>query len=188
MQPVEPDLAAAARLRRLLLLLQLASPALPVGGFAYSQGLEKAIEDGLVADAESAGRWIGDLLSLVLARVEAPLWLRAFDACAAGDAAALAQWNDETLALRETAELRAKNRQSITMEFWRENVDRLLAFQDKKILQNAGSVTHETMEQKVSEIYAQFDQRRKTAEAEAAEAQDLEELKALEQQIKDKKE
>lgn len=87
----------------------------------------------------------------------------------------------------ETAELRAKNRQSITMEFWRENVDRLLAFQDKKILQNAGSVTHETMEQKVSEIYAQFDQRRKTTEAEAADVQDLEELKALEQQIKDKK-
>lgn len=108
MQPVEPDLAAAARLRRLLLLLQLASPALPVGGFAYSQGLEKAIEDGLVADADSAGRWIGDLLSLSLARVEAPLWLRAFDACAAGDAAALVQWNDETLALRETAELRAE--------------------------------------------------------------------------------
>lgn len=87
----------------------------------------------------------------------------------------------------ETAELRAKNRQSITMDFWRENVDRLLEFQDKKILQNAGSVTHEAMEQKVSEIYAQFDQRRKTAEAEAADAQDLEELKALEQQIKDNK-
>lgn len=108
MQPVEPDLAAAARLRRLLLLLQLASPALPVGGFAYSQGLEKAIEDGLVADADSAGRWISDLLSLSLARVEAPLWLRAFDACAANDVAALSRWNDETLALRETAELRAE--------------------------------------------------------------------------------
>ncbi|MCC7465379.1 MAG: virulence RhuM family protein [Saprospiraceae bacterium] len=87
----------------------------------------------------------------------------------------------------ETAELRAKNQQSITMAFWRENVDRLLAFQDKKILQNAGSVTHEAMEQKVREVYDQFDQRRKTAEAAAADAQDLEELKALEQQIKDKK-
>lgn len=87
----------------------------------------------------------------------------------------------------ETAELRAKNRQSIPMDFWRENVDRLLEFQDKKILQNAGSVTHEAMEQKVGEIYTQFDQRRKTADAEAADAQDLEELKALEQQIKDKK-
>ncbi len=73
------------------------------------------------------------------------------------------------------------------MAFWRDNVDRLLAFQDKKILQNAGSVTHEAMEEKVKEIYTQFDQRRKTADAQAADAQDLEELKALEQQIKDKK-
>ena len=111
MQPVEPDLAAAARLRRLLLLLQLASPALPVGGFAYSQGLEKAIEDGIVRDAATAGRWIGDLLTLALARVEAPLLLRAFDACAGGDPAALSRWNDETVALRETAELRAETQQ-----------------------------------------------------------------------------
>lgn len=87
----------------------------------------------------------------------------------------------------ETAELRAKNRQSITMDFWRENVDRLLEFQDKKILQNAGSVTHEAMEQKVSEIYTQFDQRRKTADAEAADAEDMEALRTLERKIKDKK-
>lgn len=87
----------------------------------------------------------------------------------------------------ETAELRTKNRQSITMDFWRENVDRLLEFQDKKILKNAGSVTHEAMEQKVNEIYTQFDQRRKRADAEAADVQDLEELKALELQIKNKK-
>jgi len=87
----------------------------------------------------------------------------------------------------ETAELRAKNRQDITMNFWRENVDRLLAFQDKKILQSAGSVTHEAMEQQIRAIYDDFDQRRKTAEAEVADMLDLEELKAFEQQIKDKK-
>ncbi len=87
----------------------------------------------------------------------------------------------------ETAELRAKNQQSINMSFWRENVDRLLAFQDKKILQNAGSVTHEAMEEKVKEIYTQFDHRRKMTDAQVADAQDLEELQALEQQIKDKK-
>ncbi len=87
----------------------------------------------------------------------------------------------------ETAELRAKNQQSLTMNFWRDNVDKLLAFQDKKILQNAGSVTNEAMEQKVKEIYARFDQRRKTAEAQAEDARELEELRALEQQIKDKK-
>ncbi|MBL7829085.1 MAG: virulence RhuM family protein [Saprospiraceae bacterium] len=87
----------------------------------------------------------------------------------------------------ETAELRAKNRQTLTMDYWRENVDRLLEFQDKKILQNAGSVTHEAMEQKVKEIYAEFDQRRKTRESQTADAEDLAELRLLEQQIKDQK-
>lgn len=108
MKRAETDLAAATRLRPLLALLQLASPALPVGGFAYSQGLEKAIEDGLITDAPSAQRWIHDVLLLSLARFEAPVWLRAFDAQARGDAATLARWNDEALAARETAELRAE--------------------------------------------------------------------------------
>jgi urease accessory protein len=92
-------------------MLQLASPGLPVGGFAYSQGLEKAIEDGLVHDAASAHRWIEDLLTLSLARFEAPLWLRAWDAWKTGDHAAFAQWNDECVAARETAELRAETLQ-----------------------------------------------------------------------------
>lgn len=95
----------------LLRLLQLASPALPVGGFAYSQGLETAIADGVVHDAASAQRWITDALVLVLARLEAPLWLRVHDAARAGDATALAAWNAELLALRETAELRAESLQ-----------------------------------------------------------------------------
>jgi urease accessory protein len=98
-------------LTQLLATLQLASPGLPVGGFAYSQGMEKAIEDGLVHDAPSARRWIEDLLLLSLARFDAPLWLRAFDACNAGDDTAFARWNSECLAARETAELRAETLQ-----------------------------------------------------------------------------
>ncbi len=109
MKPAETDFAAATRLRPLLALLQLASPALPVGGFAYSQGLEKAIEEGLVRHAADAERWIRDLLLLSLARFEAPVWLRAFDAQARGDQATLRRWNDEALAARETAELRAES-------------------------------------------------------------------------------
>lgn len=111
MKPVDAALDAHSRLRPLLALLQLASPALPVGGFAYSQGLERAIEDGLVHDAASSERWIADLLTLSLARLEAPLWLRAFDAAARGDEADFARWNDELLAARETAELRAETQQ-----------------------------------------------------------------------------
>jgi urease accessory protein len=102
---------AGSAVPRLLALLQLASPGLPVGGFAYSQGLEKAIEDGAVHDAPTARRWIEDLLALSLARFEAPLWLRAWDAWKAGDHAAFSRWNDECLAARETAELRAETMQ-----------------------------------------------------------------------------
>ncbi len=94
-----------------LALLQLASPALPVGGFAYSQGLEAAIAAGTVHDAASAQRWIEDVLALSLARLEAPLWLRVYDAAEAGDDSAVAHWNNELLAARETAELRAETLQ-----------------------------------------------------------------------------
>ncbi|HEU0200849.1 MAG TPA: urease accessory protein UreF [Burkholderiaceae bacterium] len=111
MKPTAIETGSAARLRPLIAALHLASPALPVGGFAYSQGLEKAIEDGVVIDAATAQRWIEDLLLLVVARFEAPLWLRAFDACAARDEVRLHMLNAELHAARETAELRAETRQ-----------------------------------------------------------------------------
>jgi len=94
-----------------LALLQLASPALPVGGFAYSQGMEFAIEGGTVHDTTSSRRWIGDVLTHVLARFEAPAWLRVHDAACAGDDGDVQRWNDELLAARETAELRAESLQ-----------------------------------------------------------------------------
>lgn len=89
-------------------LLQLASPSLPVGAYSYSQGLESAIETRLVHDEASALRWIGDGLQLVLGRYEAAVWLRLHRACSAGEARALYDWNEEVLATRETAELRAE--------------------------------------------------------------------------------
>ena len=57
----------------LIRLLQLASPALPVGAYTYSQGLEWAVETGVIRDEASAGRWIGDLLGHGIGRYEAPL-------------------------------------------------------------------------------------------------------------------
>ena len=47
----------------LVRLLQLASPALPVGAYTYSQGLEWAVESGRITDEASSGHWIGDLLT-----------------------------------------------------------------------------------------------------------------------------
>ena len=82
-------------------LLQLASPALPVGAYSYSGGLEAAVEAGVVKDAASAERWIGDVLEFSVARMEAPMLLAFFS----GD---FVQANAEFLASRETAELRAE--------------------------------------------------------------------------------
>jgi hypothetical protein len=87
----------------------------------------------------------------------------------------------------ESAELRAKNRQDLTMDFWRANVDRILEFQDKAVLNHKGSISNADMEKQVKALYEQFDQRRKIADARTADAQDLEALKALEEEIKKKK-
>lgn len=92
-------------------LLQLASPALPVGAYSYSQGLEAAVEAGIVRDAATAGRWIGDVLALSVLGMEAPLLLRLVAAWESGDEAAVRRWNDELVASRETAELRAETLQ-----------------------------------------------------------------------------
>ena len=92
-------------------LLQLASPALPVGAFSYSQALEAAVEAGSVADAASAERWIGDALRLSLAKFEAPVWCRLHAAWLAGDYAAVRRWNSSFITTREAAELRAETLQ-----------------------------------------------------------------------------
>ncbi len=92
-------------------LLQLASPLLPVGAYSYSQGLEWAIESGVVHDADSAQRWISDALELYLCRFELPLLWRLQQAWEAGDEAALEHWNNYFCAGRETAEARAETLQ-----------------------------------------------------------------------------
>ena len=86
----------------------------------------------------------------------------------------------------ESAELRAKNRLEITMNFWQENVDKILKFQDKKVLKNTGSISNAEMEAKVIEIYKNFDMRRKVFDALQADQNDMEEIKELEEKIKTK--
>jgi hypothetical protein len=84
----------------------------------------------------------------------------------------------------ETAELRAKKRMDITMDFWQQNVDRILDSNDMPLLSGKGSVRHKEMEGLVRGTYEIFDSRRKAYDAEQADAQDLEELKELEHQVK----
>ena len=95
----------------LLQLLWLASPALPVGGFSYSEGLEAAIEAGSVHDEASAKRWLLDQLHLSLGRSELPLLAQAIAAWAAHDSPRIAALNEWALATRETSELRRQSEQ-----------------------------------------------------------------------------
>ena len=70
------------------------------------------------------------------------------------------------------------------MKFWKENVDRIIEFNDKEILKGHGSISHKQMEKRVKTIYDEFDSRRKKQDAIDADKQDLEELKQLENQLK----
>jgi urease accessory protein len=92
----------------LLHLLQLASPALPIGGYSYSQGLETAIDTGLVTDAASARSWIAACLDQVQARWDGPVLWRLMAALAAGDADSVKVWSERFIASRDCAELRAE--------------------------------------------------------------------------------
>jgi hypothetical protein len=79
----------------------------------------------------------------------------------------------------ETAELRVKDRMDITMRFWKQNVDRVLEFSDKKVLKGLGSISKAQMEKKVKDIYMQFDTNRKLVEAKQEDAVELEEIEML---------
>ena len=92
-------------------LLRLASPQLPIGGYSYSQGLEWAIDSGLVKDGESAERWLSDQLTLNLSRFEAPLLLAHCRAAASGNWAELLELAERHRASRETRELALESRQ-----------------------------------------------------------------------------
>ncbi|AOB33801.1 urease accessory protein UreF [Bordetella sp. H567] len=94
----------------LIALLHLASPALPIGAFSYSQGLEAAIDAGVIADADDARRWIADGLEIA-ADGEAVLLGQQFRNWAAGDIPAVATLNEWLLAMRESAELRQETEQ-----------------------------------------------------------------------------
>ena len=90
----------------LLPLMLWLSPAFPVGSFAYSQGLEWAVENGDVRDARSLGGWLVDLLAFGAPRADAMLFAEGFRAAEAEDWEALAAVNELAVALANTAERR----------------------------------------------------------------------------------
>jgi urease accessory protein len=106
--PVAPGALPAASL---LELIWLASPALPVGGFSYSEGLEAAIEWAGVGNEEAASEWLADQLHLSLARSDLAVVARAIPAWRDGEIARIRGLNDWVFQTRESAEFRLQTEQ-----------------------------------------------------------------------------
>jgi urease accessory protein len=107
MSPGASPLAAAS----LLQLIWLASPALPIGGFSYSEGLEASVDRSFVATESEASDWLTDQLHLTLARADLPVLAQAVAAWQAGDLARVRTLNDWVLHTRESSELRLQAEQ-----------------------------------------------------------------------------
>ena len=95
--------------------------------------------------------------------------------------------NRLTVIFLETAELTVKERKDLTIPFWRENVDKLLNFQNKKILQGTGSISNAEMELLAGNIYDKFNQSRTKYDALLADRQDIEEIEEMENKLKRRK-
>jgi urease accessory protein len=95
----------------LLQLIWLASPALPVGGFSYSEGLEAGVDHAGVATETIASDWLTDQLHLSLARGDLAAIAQAIPAWRTGDLPRVRRLNDWVLQTRETSELRAQAEQ-----------------------------------------------------------------------------
>lgn len=93
----------------LLCLLQLASPALPVGGYSYSDGLETLIDRSVIDNPESLRQWLEQELRYGAIRLEAAVMLRGYRSVVSRDLEALSDWNAWLTAAKETAELRSQS-------------------------------------------------------------------------------
>jgi urease accessory protein len=101
---MNPSTEPLGRLR----LMQLVSPALPVGAFTYSQGLEWAVAEGWVKDPATLKSWLGGLMEDGIGRLELPVLQRLYQAAIGGDEQKLREWAQWLYASRETRELRAE--------------------------------------------------------------------------------
>jgi urease accessory protein len=104
----EPVVPSAALLR----LFQLSSAALPIGAFAYSQGLEQAVETGNVTCRDTSIAWTVGMLEHAVLTLDVPVFARLYRAFAADDIVAARRWSDYLFATRGSGELRAEERQT----------------------------------------------------------------------------
>ncbi len=95
--------------------------------------------------------------------------------------------NRLTVIFLETAELTVKERKDLNLNFWKANVDKLLDFQNKKILSGVGTISNAEMELHAAQIFEDFSQKRKKQEALLADKTDLEDIDAVEQKLKKRK-
>jgi urease accessory protein len=93
----------------LLMLLQLTSPALPVGAYSYSEGLETLVDQGLIKSATDLQTWLTESLATGSIGIEAAILIRAHRAWTKGDQQNVVYWNHWLSATRETAELQQQN-------------------------------------------------------------------------------
>ena len=108
----EPDASAGGAMQPLALLrlMQLVSPALPIGAFNFSQGMEYAIETGWIRDEEAAYRWIHGVAQRGVGSLDLPLLARMYGAWSEGDALRARELSRQLMASRETRELREEDR------------------------------------------------------------------------------
>ena len=90
----------------LLKLINLMSPTLPIGGFTYSQGIEKAIESNWITDFESAKKWLESQLLINLKFTDLPILMRLYKSVDSKNYKRVTYWSNFLLACRETMELR----------------------------------------------------------------------------------
>lgn len=93
----------------LLSLLQLASPALPVGAYSYSEGLESLVYSGVITEGSGLKAWLEQELQWGAIRLDAAVMIRAYRSGQQGDLTGLQTWNQWLSAAWETEELRCQS-------------------------------------------------------------------------------
>jgi urease accessory protein len=129
-----PAIAQISTPQSLLRVLMLSSTALPVGAYCYSQGVESAIDLGLIKNEATALAYFGDVLEMMLVRYELPMLAQMMRACKSGDEAQFLHLAQRYIASRESRELLAETRQlGFSLTAWVREVARLPVTVDERL-------------------------------------------------------